>query len=197
MSICKNIAIKWKNNKQTDRQSKDYKRPPHRRTGWIARVERSKQYYLGTYDGKLKKYREQNDSRNYNRRQGTYSGTFYGNKENEDNLENDDKTTNLDLPDKHEVEADDLNEISNIVPHKLLRNQCQEFHCRRSYTSNTSILLYFHSYFHTSILLYFHFILPLLPRIHTSILHFESYILISILNIPFHTLTLQSYSSNL
>ena len=82
-------------------------------------MERSKQYYLGTYDGKLKKYREQNDSRNYNRRHGTYSGTFYGNKENEDDLEEGDINANLDLPDEQEVETDDLNEIPNIPSHKL------------------------------------------------------------------------------
>ena len=91
-------------------------------------MTRSKQSYLGTYDGKLNKYKEQSDSGSYSRQHGTYSGTFNGNKENEDNLENGDKTANLDLPDKHEVETDDLNEISNIPSHKLLRNQYQEFH---------------------------------------------------------------------
>ena len=99
----------------------NYKKPPHQHTGWIAGVERSKQYYLGTYDGKLKKYREKNDSRNYNRRHGTYSGTFYRNKENEDDLEEGDNNAKLDLPDKQEVETNDPNEISNILSHKLLR----------------------------------------------------------------------------
>ena len=55
----------------------------------------------------------------YGRQQGTYSGTFNGNKENEDNLEEGDNNANLDLPDKQEVETDDLNEIPNILSHKL------------------------------------------------------------------------------
>ena len=55
----------------------------------------------------------------YGRQQETYSGTFNGNKENEDNLEEGDNNANLDLPDKQEVETDDLNEIPNILSHKL------------------------------------------------------------------------------
>ena len=91
-------------------------------------MTRSKQSYLGTYDGKLNKYKEQSDSGSYSRQHGTYSGTFNGNKENEDDLEEGDNNAKLDLPDKQEVEINDPNEISNILSHKLLRKQYQEFH---------------------------------------------------------------------
>ena len=50
---------------------------------------------------------------------GTYSGTFYGDKENQDNLEEGNNDENLNLPNEQEVETDDLNKIPNILSHKL------------------------------------------------------------------------------
>ena len=46
------IAIKWKNNRQTDKHSRKYEGPTKSQTGWIAGTQRSKNLYHGLSGGK-------------------------------------------------------------------------------------------------------------------------------------------------
>ena len=105
-------------------------------------MEQSKQYYLGTYDGNLDEYKVIEEDKH-----GTDSGTFYGDKENQDNLE-EDNDENLDLPNEQEVKRMTSTKyltfcLSNYRE-KSSRNSIVE-----GTTLHTSTLPYFHAHFHS------------------------------------------------